>query len=147
MVVIVGANGSGKSTIIKLLNRLYAPSSGRILVDEQPIETYLLSDFRQASTTLTQDHSLFPVSLGENVGIGWTEQIGNMELIDRAIQQGGAEEVVKKMKDGLATSLVPERYAWGVHVSEHDDSPLGRELKAREKEIKVSGGEKQRLVA
>ncbi len=72
MVVIVGSNGSGKSIILKLLSRFYDPTFRleSILVDGIPISQYCLSDLRRVTATLTQDHSLFPLSLGENIGLG-----------------------------------------------------------------------------
>ncbi|TFK63119.1 P-loop containing nucleoside triphosphate hydrolase protein, partial [Pluteus cervinus] len=147
MVVIVGANGSGKSTLIKLLNRLYDPTSGIITVDNHDITSYRLDDYRSSVATLTQDHSIFGVSVGENIGLGYTEESGNEELLMKAAEQGGAKGVIAKFKDGLFTTLGPNNDTYGVRVSEHDDTPLGRALKKMEKTIKVSGGEKQRLVA
>ncbi len=60
MIDIVGSNGSGKSTILRLLSRFYDPTSGpeSSLVDGVPISRYRMSDLRRATATLTQDHSL-----------------------------------------------------------------------------------------
>ncbi|TFK62463.1 P-loop containing nucleoside triphosphate hydrolase protein [Pluteus cervinus] len=147
MVVIVGANGSGKSTLIKLLNRLYDPTSGTIMVDGNEISSYRLEDYRSSVATLTQDHTIFGINIGENIGLGHTDRVDDEALIMKAAGQGGATEVIKKFKDGLATSLRPYNSAYGVHVSEYEDTPLGRALKKMEKTVTVSGGEKQRIVA
>lgn len=61
--VVVGANGSGKSTILKLMVRLYDPTEGEILIDGQDIRTLKLADLRQAISVLFQDYTHFPLSV------------------------------------------------------------------------------------
>jgi ABC-type multidrug transport system fused ATPase/permease subunit len=59
----VGENGSGKSTILKLIARLYDPTEGTILIDEKDIKTLKLDDLRRATAVLFQDYTLFPLSV------------------------------------------------------------------------------------
>ena len=61
--VIVGANGAGKSTILKLAVRLYDPDEGDIFVDGLNIRTLKLKDVRQAMSVLFQDYTHFPLSV------------------------------------------------------------------------------------
>ena len=61
--VIVGANGSGKSTILKLVVRLYDPDEGQILLDGHDIRTLRMYDLRQAVSVLFQDYTHFPFSV------------------------------------------------------------------------------------
>ena len=61
--VIIGSNGSGKSTILKLVARIYDPSEGIILVNGQDIKTLRLTDLRRAMAILFQDHTYFPLSV------------------------------------------------------------------------------------
>ena len=61
--VIVGTNGSGKSTVLKLISRLYDPTEGQILVNGQDIKTLKLKDLRNAICVLFQDYSHFPLSV------------------------------------------------------------------------------------
>lgn len=61
--VIVGNNGSGKSTILKLLSRLYDPTEGSILLGGHDIRTLRLSDLRKAVSVLFQDYTVFPLSV------------------------------------------------------------------------------------
>ena len=62
--VIVGVNGSGKSTILKLVVRLYDPDEGQILIGGHDIRTLKLYDLRQAISVLFQDFTHFPLSVG-----------------------------------------------------------------------------------
>ncbi len=107
MVVIIGSNGSGKSTILKLLSRFHNPTSGpeSILVDSVTISQYHMADLCRATATLTQDHSLFPLSLGENIGLGFSEKVNDTEMIDRSAEKGGASHCLKKLKQGKETTL------------------------------------------
>ena len=59
----MGANGSGKSTILKLIVRLYDPDEGQILVGGHDIRTLKLFDLRQAISVLFQDYTHFPLSV------------------------------------------------------------------------------------
>jgi len=58
-------NGSGKSTILKLISRLYDPVEGTILIDDQDIKTFKLTDLRRAMATLFQDYTHFPLSVSQ----------------------------------------------------------------------------------
>lgn len=64
--VIVGANGSGKSTILKLVSRLYDPTEGKILIDDRDIQELKLDDLRRATSVLFQDYTHFPLSASES---------------------------------------------------------------------------------
>ncbi len=149
LVVIVGGNGSGKSTIIKLLTRLYDPASPpeSILVDGLPLSHYRMSDLRQAMATLTQDHTIFPLSLGENIGLGCFQYVSSDSMIDRAAEMGGAKDLLDKLEKGKDTVLPSRHEALGFNLPDEDDHPLHILLKQLQKTIELSGGEKQRVVA
>ncbi|TEB23738.1 P-loop containing nucleoside triphosphate hydrolase protein [Coprinellus micaceus] len=133
LVVIVGANGSGKSTLVRLLARLYDPTSGDFLIDGQPANSYNMADLRRASTILSQDNKIYPLSLAENIGLGLLQSSDDMDLIAKAAEQGGASEFISKLDTGYNARL-------------HNASETG-EMEKLEKPAKISGGEKQRLVA
>ena len=61
--VIVGSNGSGKSTILKLAARIYDPTEGSIFIDGQDIKSLRLADLRRAMAILFQDYTHFPLSV------------------------------------------------------------------------------------
>lgn len=63
--MIVGTNGSGKSTILKLIVRLYDPTEGQILIDGKDIRTVKLHDLRETISVLFQDYTFFPLSVAE----------------------------------------------------------------------------------
>ncbi|KAF5369059.1 hypothetical protein D9758_002928 [Tetrapyrgos nigripes] len=147
LVVIVGANGSGKSTFIKLLSRLYNASSGEILVDGVDITKYKLGSIRQAMAMLTQDHHLYPLSIKENIGLGFAERMYDDEMVMDAAKKGGADTVVKRLAERMDTVLDPKGFQTAYKVLPTDKTALGEKLKSLKKTVDVSGGEKQRLVA
>jgi ABC-type multidrug transport system fused ATPase/permease subunit len=147
LVVIVGANGSGKSTIIKILSRLYDPTSGDIHVDGQPMQQYHLSDLRQAIATLTQDHLIYPLSLLENIGLGHPDLPSDVDLVTGASKLGGAYDCISKLGDGFGTYLNTASNAYGMNLPSDSTNPLRKELKKLQKMVDISGGERQRVVA
>ncbi|KAL0567936.1 hypothetical protein V5O48_014064, partial [Marasmius crinis-equi] len=147
LVVVVGANGSGKSTFVNILSRLYDPTSGQVLVDGVDIKDYQLSDIRRGIATLTQDHHLYPLSLRENIGLGSIDDMSNDDLIAEAARKGGAEQLIAKLEDGLDSVLNPKLKQYAALVDEGGNSPLARKFKELKKTSNVSGGERQRLVA
>ncbi|KAJ7223962.1 P-loop containing nucleoside triphosphate hydrolase protein [Mycena rebaudengoi] len=147
LVVLVGANGSGKSTIIKLLTRLYDPDAGEIHVDGRPIERFRLADLRRAQATLAQEHYLYPLTLAENIGLGNPERVDDLEMVMQAAADGGAAALLKKFRDGTETNLEPALTAYGYELDDKRHKALKDVLATLEKTGEVSGGEKQRLVA
>ncbi|KAG1849293.1 P-loop containing nucleoside triphosphate hydrolase protein [Suillus subalutaceus] len=137
LVVIVGANGSGKSTILKLLTRCYDPTSGTVLVDGNPIEDYQIADLRSVTASLTQEHTIFPLSLSENIGIGSPSSATDLDKITQAAKLAGAQDVIENFTSGYDTVLEPGG----------GNEALEKEYEKMEKTTNVSGGEKQRLVA
>ncbi|KAF7977743.1 hypothetical protein HWV62_40625 [Athelia sp. TMB] len=148
LVVIVGANGSGKSSLMKMLNRLYTPTSGTILVDGLPMSSYKISDLREATADLSQDHTLYPLTIRENIGLGLPAAMADMVEVRRAAEMGGALEFVEKFVDGFETTLQPVYTAMmGGPAGSESESISKKFFDKLEKQIDISGGEKQRLIA
>ncbi|KAF7768394.1 hypothetical protein Agabi119p4_7637 [Agaricus bisporus var. burnettii] len=159
-VVIVGSNGSGKSTLVKLLLRLYSPSkgsdkpekqntSGEILIDNEPASSYPENSLRQSTAVLSQGNLIYPgFSLGENIGLGFSQLLSDEEALDIAAEKAGAKEVLKRMKDGANTILDPLEDYYEFNIKrQSEEHPLKKALEELRRPVEVSGGEKQRIVA
>ncbi|KAJ3931351.1 MAG: P-loop containing nucleoside triphosphate hydrolase protein [Lentinula lateritia] len=103
--VILGQNGSGKSTVLKLIARLYDPLEGQILVDDQDIKTFKLADLRRAMAILFQDYTHFPLSIKENIALGDPGHSDDIDRIRQAATLGGASEFIEHLEDGYDTYL------------------------------------------
>ncbi|KAI0042884.1 P-loop containing nucleoside triphosphate hydrolase protein [Auriscalpium vulgare] len=100
--VIVGTNGSGKSTVLKLIARIYDTTSGTILIDGRDITTLKLDDLRRAMAILFQDYTLFPLSIYDNIALG-DPAAATPEKVMEAARLGGAVEFVSRLPDGFDT--------------------------------------------
>ena len=147
LVVIVGANGSGKSTLVRILSRLYDPTSGQVLIDGHSSSEYRLNDLRRATVFLSQDTSIYPLSLAENIGLGYPAFSSNKDMITEAAKEGGALEFIQKLNKGLDTVLNPLVKLFHLNLYKNKTHPLYDELEKVGKVIDVSGGERQRVAA
>ncbi|WP_094559378.1 ABC transporter ATP-binding protein [Synechococcus sp. 8F6] len=103
---IVGATGSGKSTLVKLLLRLYAIQEGRILLDGIPLHSLQLDDLRRAIGLVSQEVFLFHGTVAENIGYGSFE--APRAAIERAAQLAEASSFIEALPQGYDT-VVGER--------------------------------------
>ena len=103
---IVGATGSGKSSLVKLLLRLYPLNAGRIFLDEIPIEQLRLDDLRRSIALVSQDVYLFHGSVGENIAYGAPNASSEDVLI--AAQEAEALEFIQALPEQFDT-IVGER--------------------------------------
>lgn len=104
-VAIVGSNGAGKSTMIKLLCGLYEPTEGNIYLDQKNLRDWAPEDLMQRVSLVFQDYNRYQLSLQENVGVGQIEHLENVQHIEAAMDRGGAFDLIKDMPKGLQTSL------------------------------------------
>lgn len=98
-------NGSGKSTILNLISRIYDPTEGIILIDNRDIKSLRLADLRTAMSILFQDFTHFPLSIRENIGLGNPALAHDNDKIREAARLGGAEEFVDELLDGFNSYL------------------------------------------
>ncbi len=117
-VAVVGPSGAGKTTFVKLIQRLHDVDAGRILIDGQDVRAVTQSSLRRAIALVPQEPILFHRSLLENIGYAQPE--ADRDAIEAAARQAHAHEFIEQLPQGYDT-LVGERG------------------------IKLSGGERQRV--
>lgn len=103
--IIVGVNGSGKSTVLKLISRIYDPTEGTIFIDNRDIKTLRMADLRAAMSILFQDYTHFPLSISENIGLGNPALAHDYDKVREAARLGGAEHFIDELPDGFDTYL------------------------------------------
>ncbi len=103
---LLGRTGSGKSTLSRLLFRLYDASSGQIMLNRQAIEQLRLSDLRQRVGLVTQEVQLFPASLRDNLTL-FDSTISDAQIWEN-LRRLGVEEWVQRLPSGLDTPLVAD---------------------------------------
>jgi ATP-binding cassette, subfamily B, bacterial len=106
IVAIVGPSGTGKTTIISLIPRLYDPQSGTIKVDGEDIRRYKLKSVREQISFVLQETLLFHTSVWENIAYGKPD--ASPEQIIRAAKQANAHEFIVQLSEGYGT-MVGER--------------------------------------
>lgn len=103
-IAIVGQTGSGKSTMTKLVNRIYDVDSGRVLVDGVDVREWNLDALRSQVSTIEQDIFLFSRSISENIGYGLGQK-ATQEAIEQAAKDAQAAEFIQSFKDGYETEI------------------------------------------
>ncbi len=111
---LVGRNGSGKTTFVKLLCRLYDPTEGTILLNGVDIRKYDEQEYRRLFSVVFQDFRIFSFALGEN--IAGSMQVDKERAMD-AICRAGLEGLYRKMPDGLATMIYRDFSDTGMEIS------------------------------
>ena len=104
-IALVGRNGAGKTTMVKLLTRLYDPDEGQILIGGRDVREYALEELRHVVGVIFQDYVTYYMSARENIGVGKVEEIDNLELVERAAGKSGANTVITNLPSGYETML------------------------------------------
>lgn len=120
---IVGDNGAGKSSLIKLLCQLYAPTSGLIALDGIDLRSFDISDWRSRISVGFQDFARFEFLLRETVGVGDLPRVDDRDAVEAALGRAEASSVPASLAAGL-------------------DAQLGRSFRDG---VDLSGGEWQKL--
>jgi ATP-binding cassette subfamily B protein len=116
---VIGATGSGKSTLTHLIPRFYDTQEGEILLDGKPVQQYRLADLRKAIGLVSQDHFMFSSTVAKNIGFG----IESEDLFERTVEQASQ---IAAVHDNIL------------------EFPKGYETMVGERGITLSGGQRQR---
>ncbi len=111
---VVGENGSGKTTFIKLLCRLYDPTEGEILLNGINIRKYNYKEYMNIFSVTFQDFQLLSFTLGENIGTG---KVYDREKASECIEKAGLAAKTASLPNGLDTYLNKDFDESGVHIS------------------------------
>src|SRR5450432_696557 len=113
---LVGENGAGKTTFIKLLANLYQPTEGHVLLDGRDLATWDEPELRRRIGVIFQDFNEYQLALRENVAFGSVEHLGDDLRVGRAVERGGARELAAGLPAGLETQL-GRWFSGGVELS------------------------------
>lgn len=113
---LVGENGAGKTTFVKLLARLYEPTSGRILLEGRPLDDYDLASLRAAIGVIFQDFVRFSLKARENIAVGDIDAREELPRVQTAAEKSLADEVVRELADGYE-QVLGKRFQGGVDLS------------------------------
>lgn len=102
---LVGLNGAGKSTIVKLLCRFYDPTRGAILWDGTDLRELSLEGLRARIGALFQDYMTYELTAGENIALGDTTAFGDADRIESAAARAGIDPVLRALPRGYDTML------------------------------------------
>ncbi|KAK1400186.1 ABC transporter Tap-like, P-loop containing nucleoside triphosphate hydrolase [Heracleum sosnowskyi] len=117
-IALVGSSGSGKSTVVSLIERFYDPTSGQVLLDGNDIKTMNLKWLREQIGLVSQEPALFATTIKENILLGRPD--ATLEEIEEAARVSNAHSFIIKLTDGY-------------------DTQVG------ERGLQLSGGQKQRI--
>ena len=115
-VALIGENGQGKTTIVKLITRLYDPTEGQVLLDGVDLRDYDLEDLYREIGVIFQDFMRYEMTARENIAVGKIEEIENKPLLEQAAHKSLADEVVAKLGAGYE-QMLGRRFEGGVDLS------------------------------
>ena len=115
-VALIGENGQGKTTIVKLITRLYDPTEGQILLDGIDLREYDLEDLYREIGVIFQDFMRYEMTARENIAVGKIEEIENQPLLAEAARKSLADEVIARLGTGYE-QMLGRRFEGGVDLS------------------------------
>jgi ATP-binding cassette, subfamily B, bacterial len=115
-IALIGENGQGKTTVVKLITRLYDPSEGQILLDGVDLREYDLNDLHSEIGVIFQDFMRYEMTARENIAIGRVEKPHAQDEIEYAAEKSLANGVVAKLHGGY-DQMLGRRFEGGVDLS------------------------------
>jgi ATP-binding cassette subfamily B protein len=104
-IALVGKNGAGKTSVVKLLGRLYDPTEGQILIDGVDIRDYDPRELREQFGTMFQDYVTYQLTVMENIGVGNVDEYDDLVAVEAAAKRGGADTLIESLPEGYETML------------------------------------------
>ena len=136
-ICIVGMNGAGKSSFVKLMLGLYSLDSGELLYNDRPLTDYSLESYRNQFAVVFQDYQIYAASVEENV-IMDVPTVGDEAYICSALESAGLGDKVKSFEDGIHSVLSKEFNSHGEILSGGESQKIAiARLYARKYEIAV----------
>jgi ATP-binding cassette, subfamily B, bacterial len=113
---LIGENGQGKTTIVKLITRLYDPTEGQILLDGVDLRDYDLEDLHREIGVIFQDFMRYEMTARENIAIGRIEAINDLGMVKSAAKKSTADETIERLALGY-DQVLGRRFEQGVDLS------------------------------
>jgi len=115
-IALIGENGQGKTTVVKLITRLYDPTEGQILLDGVDLREYSLEDLHSNIGVIFQDFMRFEMTARENIAVGRVDQPHQQADIESAAHKSLADTVIDKFASGY-DQMLGRRFEGGVELS------------------------------
>ncbi len=115
-IALIGQNGQGKTTIVKLMSRLYDPSAGVILLDGVDLREYNIEDLCKEIGVIFQDFMRYEMTASENIAVGRIEYLDNAQRIREAAAKSLADGVIAKLA-GKYQQMLGSRFDGGIDLS------------------------------
>lgn len=115
-VALIGENGAGKTTIVKLLARLYDPTSGSILLDGVDLRDYDVEQLRAEIGVIFQDYMRYDMLVSENIGIGRIDNLHDESRIRESARKSRADAVIAALPGGFG-QMLGRRFDGGMDLS------------------------------
>ena len=115
-IALIGENGQGKTTVVKLITRLYDPTEGEILLDGVDLRDYALDDLHRHIGVIFQDFMRFEMTARENIAVGRVDQPHSDSDLEDAAHKSLADDVIGKLSGGY-DQMLGRRFEGGVELS------------------------------
>lgn len=104
-IAFVGLNGAGKTTVVKLMTRLYDVTDGRILLNDMDIKSYKPEDIYRLFSAVFQDYAKYGLSVKENIAIGNLEELNNQEEMEIVAKEVGLDKTINNLPNKCETYI------------------------------------------
>jgi ATP-binding cassette subfamily B protein len=115
-IALIGENGEGKTTVVKLLTRLYDPTGGQILLDGIDLREYDVESLCREIGVIFQDFMRYEMTAEENIGVGRINHLNERARIESSARKSMADEVIQRLPNGYQ-QMLGRRFDNGVDLS------------------------------